>query len=170
MKTLKNAVDTIFAIADAHPEIAARYFGDNIKVDDSQQMKYPLLHIEPSTSSIEKGIMVINLNVTIADLPPESDFTSLETHNKALQILNDVIGEFALGFTHANVNSREYFLEQPISVTPITPAPEFNDRLVGWSAELSITVENKKTGCKNNIINIDEGAFSSAFSSAFNTI
>lgn len=164
MKTLKNAVETIFNIADLHPQIAARYYGDNIKIDDPQTAQYPLLHVEPTNSTVDVGTMNIGLNITLVDMPSLDDLSSLESQNKTLQILNDVIGDFTMNYTF-----KQYKVEQPITIVPII-APEFNDRLVGWSAELTIIVEYKKTGCSDNIINLSTGEFSSAFSNAFNTI
>ena len=154
MKTLLNAVETIQAIGNAHPQIMATYYGSTVEIDEDDQNKYPAMHIESEGAQSNKGTMNVNLLVTVFDLPPLNDMRHLETENKALQILQDLIGEFAYGFTYANVSSREYNLEQPVPINPITSRPDLNDRLLGWQASFNIEINYPKTGCSDNIINL----------------
>ena len=168
MTNLYQIVTAITNIGDAHPEITRTVYGDNIKIDDEQESKYPVMHIASAPSTIQKGAASISINITILDLPPERDETQLETDSKAFAILADVIGEFQNGFTYINQDNRDVSIDEDVSVDPIAPQPDYNDRLIGWSGTVNVNVSYSKSGCNDNIINLESNTeFSKAFSLAF---
>ena len=168
MKTLYNIVKVIEAIADAHPQIEQYTYGDQIKIDDKQNMQYPHLHIESDASDIVLGNVTFNVALTLLDLPPNDDKIKLETESKAFDVLFDVVGEFKNGQTYLNESGYDFDVPDSLTISPIDSRPDYVDRLVGWQIILPVTVKYPFNGCSTNIINQESKAFSDAFDISFN--
>jgi len=163
MITLKNFVDEVRAICTAHPQLRVNYYGDNIQLDDKSQSLYPAVVIEPQPSTLGKGNIEYTIGITVLDLMKDDRSQDLEIDSKTLEILTDIIGDLKLGD-----NTREdYFVQDDIVVSPIQPAPDFNDRLLGWSAEIVAIVSYAKSGCSTNIINSNRGIGTMSIESTF---
>jgi hypothetical protein len=149
VKTFYNVIKEVQELCEAHPQIATFYYGDNIQVDQKTE-PLPIAVVTPQASDSGTGFVDFNFQLTILDAPSENRSDDLEVDSKIIDLLQDVIGQFKNGNLFKTYS--DYTINQDITLTPITPSPDFNDRLLGWSADVTVTVQYRKTGCENGII------------------
>ena len=155
MITFRNVVGFLETIADKHYTINSFHSGlmDEVDINKMGAEDYTILYAEPGTATIDKGSMTYNftiyvldmINDEVGDAPNNQRLGRLDTLSESLQILNDVINEF-----HQNLNVKswvndEVVLNLPINCEPFTA--RFDNLLTGWSATISMQVNNPNNLC-----------------------
>jgi hypothetical protein len=157
MITYKNIADTFSDIATNHYLINSFHNGflDEVDVDKMDASNFPILYMEPSTTTIDTGVLTYSCNVYVLTLLKEDLSNREEVWSSTLQITQDVIAEFKQNLSvqtsgsdidkkYSYVNN-EVVLELPISTDPITA--RFANILTGWVSGISLQVNNANSLC-----------------------
>ena len=155
MITFRNAVGFLETIADKHYMINSFHSGfmDEVDINKLGATDYVILYAEPGTATVDKGVMTYNftiyvldmINDEVGDAPNNERLGRLDTLSENLQILQDVINEFHKSLYSTSWVDDEVVLELPISCEPFTA--RFDNLLTGWSASISMQVNNKNNLC-----------------------
>lgn len=156
MITFRNVVGFLETIADKHYEIKSFHSGfmDEVDINKLGATDYVILYAEPGTAVIDKGVLTYNftiyvldmINEAVGDSPNNERLGRVDTLSENLQIMQDVINEF-----HQNLHpdlswvDSEVVLNLPINAEPFTA--RFDNLLTGWSATISMQVNNKNNLC-----------------------
>ena len=156
MITFRNVVRYLETIADKHYEINSFHSGflDEVDINKLGATDYVILYAEPGTAVIDKGVLTYNftiyvldmINEAVGDSPNNERLGRVDTLSENLQIMQDVINEF-----HQNLHpdlswvDSEVVLNLPINAEPFTA--RFDNLLTGWSATISMQVNNKNNLC-----------------------
>tara|TARA_R100001463_G_scaffold20837_3_gene50562 strand:- start:6433 stop:6924 length:492 start_codon:yes stop_codon:yes gene_type:complete len=155
MITFRNAVGFLETIADKHYMINSFHSGflDEVDINKLGATDYVILYAEPGTATVDKGVMTYTftiyvldmINDEVGDAPNNERLGRLDTLSENLQILQDVINEFHQNLYSTSWVDDEVVLELPISCEPFTA--RFDNLLTGWSASISMQVNNKNNLC-----------------------
>ena len=155
MITFRNAVGFLETIADKHYMINSFHSGfmDEVDINKLGATDYVILYAEPGTATVDKGVMTYNftiyvldmINDEVGDAPNNERLGRLDTLSENLQILQDVINEFHKSLYSTSWVDDEVVLELPISCVPFTA--RFDNLLTGWSASISMQVNNTNNLC-----------------------
>ena len=156
MITFRNVVGYLETIAEKHYMINSFHSGfmDEVDINKLGATDYVILYAEPGTAVIDKGVLTYNFNIYVLDMineevgdaPNKERLGRLDTLSENLQIMQDVINEF-----HQNLHpdlswvDGEVLLNLPINAEPFTA--RFDNLLSGWSAAISMQVNNKNNLC-----------------------
>ena len=156
MITFRNVVGYLETIADKHYEINSFHSGflDEVDINKLGATDYVILYAEPGTAVIDKRVLTYNftiyvldmINEAVGDSPNNERLGRVDTLSENLQIMQDVINEF-----HQNLHpdlswvDSEVVLNLPINAEPFTA--RFDNLLTGWSATISMQVNNKNNLC-----------------------
>ena len=155
MITFRNAVTLLEQIADKHYMINSFHSGfmDEVDINKLGATDYIILYAEPGTATVDKGVMTYTFTIYILDMisdaigdgPNKERLGRLDTLSENLTIMQDVINEFHQNLYSTSWVDDEVILGLPISCEPFTA--RFNNLLTGWSATLSMQVNNKNNLC-----------------------
>ena len=155
MITFRNAVGFLETIADKHYMINSFHSGflDEVDINKLGATDYVILYAEPGTATEDKGVMTYTftiyvldmINDEVGDAPNNERLGRLDTLSENLQILQDVINEFHQNLYSTSWVDDEVVLDLPISCEPFTA--RFDNLLSGWSASISMQVNNKNNLC-----------------------
>ena len=128
-------------------------FMDEVDINKLGATDYVILYAEPGTATVDKGVMTYTftiyvldmINDEVGDAPNNERLGRLDTLSENLQILQDVINEFHQNLYSTSWVDDEVVLELPISCEPFTA--KFDNLLTGWSASISMQVNNKNNLC-----------------------
>ena len=157
MITFKNIVDDFNNIATNHYLINSFHSGllDEVDINKLDQSDFPILYIEPGTSNVDTGVLTYSFTVfTISMIKEDLEDRNMVWSNMLL-VMQDIIAEFKQNLslqTSGGDSGKKYsyvpgevVLNTPISVEPFTA--RFDNLLTGWSATLSMQVNNKNNLC-----------------------
>ena len=160
MITFRNVVGYLETIADKHYMNNSFHSGfmDEVDINKLGATDYVILYAEPGTAVIDKGVLTYNFTIYVLDMisdavgdaPNKERLGRLDTLSENLQIMQDVINEF-----HQNLHpdlswvDSEVLLNLPINAEPFTA--RFDNLLTGWSATISMQVNNKNNLCLSPI-------------------
>ena len=85
------------------------------------------------------------INDEVEDNADKERVGRLDTYSETLQILQDVLNEFKHSLVTASWVDGEVVLNLPVTADPFTA--RFNNLLTGWSATLSVQVNNTNNLC-----------------------
>jgi hypothetical protein len=162
MITFRNIVHTLDIIANKHLEINSFHSGfmDEVDINKLGATDYVILYAEPGNATIDNGSLTYNFTIYVLDMINDevgsleiTDGTAgkkerlgrLDTFSENLSILQDVINEFK-----QNLNVKSWVDDQVVLQTPINAEPftaRFNNLLTGWSASISLEVNNPNNLC-----------------------
>jgi hypothetical protein len=161
MITFRKAVGFLETIADKHYMINSFHSGfmDEVDINKLGATDYVILYAEPGTATVDKGVMTYTFTIYLLDMINESEdkfqtaggepnterLGRLDTLSENLQILQDVINEFHKSLYSTSWVDGEVILDLPISCEPFTA--RFDNLLTGWSATISMQVNNKNNLC-----------------------
>ena len=155
MITFRNVVGYLETIADKHFQIKSFHSGfmDEVDINKLGATDYIILYAEPGTATIDKGVMTYTFTIYVLDMisdaigdsPNKERLGRIDTLSENLQIIQDVINEFHQNLYSTSWVDDEVFLELPVSAEPFTA--RFDNLLSGWSATLSIQVNNPNNLC-----------------------
>ena len=156
MITFRNVVGYLETIADKHYMINSFHSGfmDEVDINKLGATDYVILYAEPGTAVIDRGVLTYNFTIYVLDMineelgsePNKERLGRLDKFSENLQIMQDVINEF-----HQNLHpdlswvDSEVVLNLPINAEPFTA--RFDNLLTGWSATLSMQVNNTNNLC-----------------------
>ena len=155
MITFEKAVGFLETIATKHYQINSFHSGDLDEVDINKlgAKDYMILYAEPSNAVMNTGVLTYTftlyvmdmINEEVGDAPNKQRLGRLTTYSETLRILNDVIAEFKHSLSTESWVDDEVVLQLPITCEPFTA--RFDNLLTGWSASITIEVNNKNNLC-----------------------
>tara|TARA_R100000700_G_scaffold9446_1_gene13734 strand:- start:7833 stop:8327 length:495 start_codon:yes stop_codon:yes gene_type:complete len=156
MITFRNVVGYLETIADKHYMINSFHSGfmDEVDINKLGATDYVILYAEPGTAVIDRGVLTYNFTIYVLDMineelgdsPNKERLGRVDKLSENLQVMQDVINEF-----HQNLHpdlswvDSEVVLNLPINAEPFTA--RFDNLLTGWSATISMQVNNKNNLC-----------------------
>ncbi len=168
MITYKNIIDDFSTIATNHFQINSFHSGllDEVDIDKMDQSNFPILYVEPGTTTADTGMLTYNFNVFVMNKIKEDLSNREEVWSEMLQIMQDIIAEFkqnlSLQRTGGDSGKKysyvpgEVVLQTPINIDPFSV--KFANMLTGWSSTLSLEVNNPNSLCNAPIEPSDENA------------
>jgi hypothetical protein len=155
MVTFRNVVGFLETIADKHYEIKSFHSGfmDEVDINKLGATDYIILYAEPGQAVVDKGVLTYTftlyvldmINEEVGDAPNKERLGRVDTLSENLQILQDVINEFHHSLYSTSWVDDEVVLDLPITCEPFTA--RFNNLLTGWSASISMQVNNPNNLC-----------------------
>ena len=155
MISFRNVVGFLETIADKHYEIKSFHSGfmDEVDINKLGATDYIILYAEPGQAVIDKGVLTYSftiyvldmINEELGDAPNKERLGRTDTLSENLSILQDVINEFHHSLYSTSWVDDEVVLELPITAEPFTA--RFNNLLTGWSATISMEVNNPNNLC-----------------------
>ena len=155
MITFRNIVEYLETVATKHYMINSFHSGfmDEVDINKLGATDYVILYAEPGNASIDTGVLTYTftiyvldmINDEVGDAPNKERLGRIDTFSENLSILQDVINEFK-----QNLNVKSWVDDQVVLQTPINAEPftaRFNNLLTGWSASISIDVNNANNLC-----------------------
>ena len=160
MISFRNVVGYLETIADKHYEINSFHSGmmDEVDINKLGATDYVILYAEPGNVVINQGVLTYNFTIFVMDMindevgdsPNKQRLGRVDGYSETLNILQDVVAEFKHSLTTQSWVDGEVVLELPITAEPFTA--RFNNLLTGWSASISVDVNNKNNLCIAPII------------------
>jgi hypothetical protein len=166
MITYKNIIDDFNSVATNHFLINSFHSGmlDEVDINKLDTSDFPILYIEPSTTTVNTGVLTYSFMVFTIDLIKEDLSNRDEVWTSMLEVMQDVIAEFKqnLSLQGSDGDSGkkysyvpdEVVLEEPISIEPFTA--RFSNMLTGWNATFTMQVNNPNSLCTAPIEPSDE--------------
>jgi len=155
MISFRNVVGYLETIADKHYEIESFHSGmmDEVDINKLGATDYVILYAEPGNVVINQGVLTYNFTIFVMDMindevgddPNKQRVGRVDGYSETLNILQDVVAEFKHSLTTQSWVDGEVVLELPITAEPFTA--RFNNLLTGWSATISVDVNNKNNLC-----------------------
>ena len=155
MVTFRNVVGFLETIAEKHYEIKSFHSGfmDEVDINKLGATDYVILYAEPGQAVVDKGVLTYTftiyvldmINEELGDAPNKERLGRVDTLSENLQILQDVINEFHHSLYSTSWVDDEVVLDLPITCEPFTA--RFNNLLTGWSASISMQVNNPNNLC-----------------------
>jgi len=155
MISFRNVVGYLETIADKHYEINSFHSGmmDEVDINKLGATDYVILYAEPGNVVINQGVLTYNFTIFVMDMindevgddPNKQRVGRVDGYSETLNILQDVVAEFKHSLTTQSWVDGEVVLELPITAEPFTA--RFNNLLTGWSASISVDVNNKNNLC-----------------------
>ena len=156
MITFRNVVGYLETIAEKHYEINSFHSGelDEVDINKLGATDYTMLYAEPGTVVVDKGVLTYSFSVYVMDLindqeigtsPNNQRVTRVNTYSDTLQIMQDVINEFHHSLYSTSWVDNEVVLNLPINAEPFTA--RFDNTLTGWSATMTMQVNNTNNLC-----------------------
>ena len=155
MISFRNVLGYLETIAEKHLMINSFHSGfmDEVDINKLGATDYVILYAEPGTATIDKGVMTYSftiyvldmINEEVGDAPNKERLGRVDTLSENLNILQDVISEFHRSLYSTSWVDGEVLLDLPISAEPFTA--RFDNLLTGWSATISMEVNNPNNLC-----------------------
>ena len=155
MVTYKDVVGFFETIATKHFQINSFHSGglDETDINKLGLQDYVILYAEPGSATIDTGVLTYTftiyvldkINDIVGDEPNKERLGRTITYSETFRILQDVIAEFKHSLATQSYVDDEVVLELPITCEPFTA--RFNNLLTGWSASITIDVNNQNNLC-----------------------
>jgi len=135
MNNYKQLIDRFELFSNDHPIIETFTWGELSDVGRNQEkIKFPLLHVIPTPSTIEDNYTDFNFQILIMDMLDDTEDNQLDCLNRCHLILKDFCDEL--------INDRRdnsFFLQTPVNFDPFLD--RLPTRVTGVDATVSIRVE-----------------------------
>ena len=159
MTTYRRIMDNLQAIASNHHQINSFHSGwlDEVDVKKLAADEYAMLYSEPGAATIDTGVLTYSFTIYVLDMISEAEQDSAiglnvgrtDTLSENLNILQDVINEFKHNLYSTSWVDDDVVLNTPISAEPFSA--RFDNLLTGWSATISMQVNNHNSLCDSPI-------------------
>ena len=136
MISFRNVVGYFETIASKHYQISSFHSGmmDEVDINKLGVLTYNFT------------IYVMDMiNDEVGDAPNKERTGRINAYSENLEILQDVVAEFKHALYSTSWVDGEVVLQLPITAEPFTA--RFNNLLTGWSASISLDVNNKNNLC-----------------------
>lgn len=162
MQTYYTFTNFFNSVCLAHPSIETFTLMDIQKIDQSKQTIFPLANLIINNVTIDSGLMTYNTTLLVMDRIDENIIQSTgsyneyirnykdvgnteDVYNSTLLTINDIIS-----YVYRNPQAYQYNM---IGSSLVTPFEErFSNLLVGWAADMNISVGNPNNMC---VISLD---------------
>ena len=151
MITFKKIVDLFENIVTKHYQLQVFQTGELSEADVNKldQQDFPLLFLEPSTTTIDVRTLIYSFDMYILTQVLDDGTGVDDSYSQTLLMMQDVISEFRQVLSSssfiADADKSEYIIQLPISCEPFTE--RFANLLTGWNATISIEVSNENNLC-----------------------
>jgi hypothetical protein len=155
MITFRNVLGFFETIAEKHLQINSFHSGfmDEVDINKLGATDYVILYAVPGNATINTGVLTYTftiyvldmINDEVGDAPNKERLGRIDTYSENLSILQDVINEFKQNLYSTSWVDDEVLLTLPITAEPFTA--RFNNLLTGWSASISLEVNNPNNLC-----------------------
>lgn len=158
MITFKNLVNAFSDITTNHYQLQKFLSGELSEIDPEKldQTQFPMMFLQPNIATVDVRTMTYSVDIFILTLIQDDGTGIDDSYSETLLILKDVIAEFrqimssSSFFANTSVDARrndknQYIIQFPISCDPFTE--RFSNLLTGWSATISIQVNNENDLC-----------------------
>ena len=155
MISFRNVLGYLETIASKHYQISSFHSGmmDEVDINKLGATDYIILYAEPGSAVINQGVLTYNftiyvmdmINDEVGDAPKKERTGRINAYSENLEILQDVVAEFKHALYSTSWVDGEVVLQLPITAEPFTA--RFNNLLTGWSASISLDVNNKNNLC-----------------------
>ena len=155
MITFRNVLGFFETIAEKHLQINSFHSGfmDEVDINKLGATDYVILYAAPGNATINTGVLTYTftiyvldmINDEVGDAPNKERLGRIDTFSENLNILQDVISEFKQNLYSTSWVDDEVLLTLPITAEPFTA--RFNNLLTGWSASISLEVNNPNNLC-----------------------
>ena len=155
MITFRNVLGFFETIAEKHLQINSFHSGfmDEVDINKLGATDYVILYAEPGNATINTGVLTYTftiyvldmINDEVGDAPNKERLGRIDTYSENLSILQDVLNEFKQNLYSTSWVDDEVLLTLPITAEPFTA--RFNNLLTGWSASISLEVNNPNNLC-----------------------
>lgn len=137
-KTLNQIVAYNQYFADKHLQVNSFSFGELNEITNinNTQVKYPLLHLQVDSSSIDENYTYVTINHLCMDLTNKSENNTKDVLSDTLQILNDL----RLWFSKKVEFHREGLKIQSSNLEPFHE--EHRDEVTGWNLKMTYQIQN----------------------------
>tara|TARA_R110000744_G_scaffold271734_2_gene384768 strand:+ start:2715 stop:3224 length:510 start_codon:yes stop_codon:yes gene_type:complete len=147
-KTYNNVIDTLSCISLAHGLVNEVSTGDIENIDTSGIVKYPLVHIVPTSVDAGTNTLTFNFNILAMDLVNTDESNEQEVLSNTLIILTDILAEYKNG-KKLGGNLGDY-LQEDLDSFNLEPFTERFDNVVsGWNCTYSITIPHVFNACNS---------------------
>ena len=147
-KTYNNVIDTLSCISLAHGLVNEVSTGDIDNIDTSGIVKYPLVHIVPTSVDAGTNTLTFNFNILAMDLVNTDESNEQEVLSNTLIILTDILAEYKNG-KKLGGNLGDY-LQEDLDSFNLEPFTERFDNVVsGWNCTYSITIPHAFNACNS---------------------
>ena len=126
---------------------------DEVDINKLGATDYVILYAEPGSATINQGVLTYSFTIYVMDMvndevgdaPNKQRIGRVDAYSETLNIIQDVIAEFKHSLNSKSWVDGEVVLQLPITAEPFTA--RFNNLLTGWSASISLDVNNKNNLC-----------------------
>jgi len=166
-KTYSNVVNRLLKIGELHEQISTTSVGDIFDIALEKDVKYPLLHVNPTSVATGDSQLTYSFQIFIMDMVSEKkDWTSVNSGNPFNKLVNtlsneqDVLNEtlqictdFIGMLRHSAKQSEElndidapiYFSQDQFNIEPFSE--RFDSVACGWTFTLTVLVQNDFQTC-----------------------
>jgi len=145
-KTYNNVINTLKCISLSHGLVHSVSSGDIDNIDTSGAVKYPLVHIVPTSVNADTGTLTFNFNILAMDLVEPDESNEQEVLSDTLIILTEIISEFKNGGKFRG--DYDYLQEDnSFSLEPFTE--RFDNVVSGWNCNFNITIPYTYNACNS---------------------
>lgn len=151
MKQVYLTTDKIKDALQAEPFINTVTFGSLNDVDLDKQTIFPLAHMTINSSNIATNIIQFNMSILVMDIVDISNdavsdkFLGNDNEQDVLNTTLAVITRVLNKMQRGDIYTQKYQIEDVVSCEPFVD--RFENKLAGWAATFTVTVQNDMTVC-----------------------
>ena len=155
MVRYSDVISYFETIATKHFQIKSFHSGglDEADINKLGAKDYVILYAEPGTATLDTGLLTYSFTLYILDQineevgvePNKERLGRTTTYSETFRILQDVVAEFKQSLSSQSWVTDEVVLQLPVNCEPFTA--RFNNLLTGWSATITIEVNNQNNLC-----------------------
>ena len=151
MITFKKIVDLFESIVTKHYQLQAFQSGEISEIDPNKldQQEFPLLFLQPNTATIDIRTLTYSFDIFILTQVLDDGTGVNDAYSQTLLMMKDVVSEFRQILSSnsfvADADKSEYIIQLPVVCDPFTE--RFANLLTGWTATISIEVNNENNLC-----------------------
>lgn len=151
MKQVYQTTTKIKEALEAEPFINTVTFGSLNDVDLDKQTIFPLGHLTINSTSVATNVFRFNMSILVMDIVDISKeettdiFTGNDNEQDVLNTTLAVLTRVLNIMQRADLYREKYQIEDVVSCEPFVD--RFENKLAGWGATFTVTVQNDMTVC-----------------------
>lgn len=151
MKQVYQTTTKIKEALEAEPFINTVTFGSLNDVDLDKQTIFPLGHITINSTSVATNVFRFSMSILVMDIVDISKeettdrFTGNDNEQDVLNTTLAVLTRVLNIMQRADLYREKYQIEDVVSCEPFVD--RFENKLAGWAATFTVTVQNDMTIC-----------------------
>lgn len=151
MKQVYQTTTKIKEALEAEPFINTVTFGSLNDVDLDKQTIFPLGHLTINSTSVATNVFRFSMSILVMDIVDISKeettdrFTGNDNEQDVLNTTLAVLTRVLNIMQRADLYREKYQIEDVVSCEPFVD--RFENKLAGWAATFTVTVQNDMTVC-----------------------